>query len=226
VHAQLKTLALVLVVLTDCTLVASNPTNAAENPQLFVSVYNDAHVPDDTLTRAEQQATKVFSRAGLDVRWVNCSGRDSASCYQLGETVNLVLRITLNAVPTTSDTAFGVAHLASDGTGRYGDVFWKRVNDLQTNSNAEASVILGSVMAHEMGHLLLGSNAHAVSGIMKAWWQSGELRRIRMGALMFLPEEGKRMRSRVAQETAARKFEEDNRPRTAMPVETSSSATR
>jgi hypothetical protein len=63
----------------------------------------------------------------------------------------------------------------------------------------DLALILASVMAHEMGHLLLGSNAHAVSGIMKAHCQLSELRRIGMGSLLFLPEQGKRMRARVNQ---------------------------
>jgi hypothetical protein len=52
-------------------------------------------------------------------------------------------------------------------------------------------------MAHEMGHLLLGSNAHAINGIMRAHWESGELSRIAMGTLLFLPEQAKRMLGRT-----------------------------
>jgi hypothetical protein len=48
-----------------------------------------------------------------------------------------------------------------------------------------------------MGHLLLGSNAHAISGIMRAHWESAELRGITMGTLMFLPEQSKRMRVKI-----------------------------
>ena len=50
--------------------------------------------------------------------------------------------------------------------------------------------MLGSVMAHEIGHLLLGSHAHAISGIMRGHWESGELHQIAMGTLRFLPWRG------------------------------------
>jgi hypothetical protein len=63
--------------------------------------------------------------------------------------------------------------------------------------NLALADILGSVIAHEMGHLLLGSNAHAISGIMRAQWGIDELLRIIMGALVFLPEQSKRMRARI-----------------------------
>ena len=45
-----------------------------ERPQVVVSVYNDAGVPATVLAQAEQEAQKIFDRAGLDVVWRNCSG--------------------------------------------------------------------------------------------------------------------------------------------------------
>ena len=203
-HRESK--AVVLFALTSFSLLASTLTSFAENPQVAVSVYDDAQVLRDTLTRAEQQATNTFSRVGLNVTWVNCTdingGRGTAACNEIDGPLHLVLRITPNVASATSEAAFGVAFLASDGTGRYGDVFWKRAQELQSNSNVDLAAILGCVMAHEMGHLLLGSNAHAISGIMRPRWEADELRRIKMGTLVFLPEQGKRMRARIAQRRA------------------------
>ncbi len=200
-HRKFKSI--LLNALISCALLASAPMNFAENPQIAVSVYDDAGVPRDTLASAEGQATKIFQRAGLDVSWLTCVRTNNASCAtafnEIGGPVHLVLRITPNVASSTSDTALGVAYLASDGTGRYGDVFWKRAQDLRRNSKVDLASILASVMAHEVGHLLLGSNAHAISGIMQAHWERGELRRISMGSLLFLPEQGKRMRARMTQ---------------------------
>ena len=170
--------------------------------QVTVSVYNDAQVPSDILPRAEQQAARIFSRAGFDVTWLNCthvnSGRGATACNEIDAPGHLALRIIAHFASSMSDAAFGVAFLAPDGTGCYSDVFWKRAQELHANSNVYLADILGSVMAHEMGHLLLGSNAHAITGIMRAHWESGELHRIAMGTLMFLPEQSKRMRVRIA----------------------------
>jgi hypothetical protein len=175
----------------------------AENPQIAVSVYDDAGVPGDTLTSAEGRAAKIFQRAGLKVSWLTCVRPNYAGCAtefnEISGPVHLVLRIKPNGANWTSDTACGVAYLASDGTGRYADVFWKRASDLQTKSKVDLATILASVMAHELGHLLLGSNAHAISGIMQGHWEDDELRRIGMGSLLFLPGQGKRMRARTTQ---------------------------
>jgi hypothetical protein len=176
-------------------------TSFAEHAQVTVFVYDDAQVPSDTLSRAEQQAAKIFWRAGLDVIWLNRArinaGPDTVANKEIEGTGRLVLRIIPVAASSTSDTAFGVAFLAANGTGRYGDVFWERAEELHAKWNVDLGGILGSVMAHEMGHLLLGSNAHAISGIMRAHWESGELRRIAMGTLFFLPEQAKRMHMKM-----------------------------
>jgi hypothetical protein len=181
--------------------IESAPSRTEAHTQVSVSVYNDAQVPSDILTRAEQQAARIFLRAGFGVAWLNCphttSGGGATVCSDLVPG-HLAIRIISRIASSTSDAAFGVAFLAHDGTGCYSDVFWKRAQELHANSNVNLADILGSVIAHEMGHLLLGSNAHAISGIMRAHWQSGELRGIAMGTLMFLPEQSKRMRFRIA----------------------------
>ena len=170
--------------------------------EVTVSVYNDAQVPLDILARAEQQAAKIFLRAGLDVTWLRCthinSGVRAAACNGFDVPGHVAVRIIAHTPSSKSDAAFGVAFLAPDGTGRYSDVFWKRAQGLHANSNVDLGGILGCVIAHEMGHLLLGSNAHAISGIMRARWESDELHRIAMGTLMFLPEQRERMHSRIA----------------------------
>jgi len=52
-------------------------------------------------------------------------------------------------------------------------------------------------MAHEIGHLLIGSHAHAPWGIMAAKWHDQELRRLEMGTLFFSAEQEKLMYSRL-----------------------------
>ncbi len=73
---------------------------------------------------------------------------------------------------------FGEAFLSAEGTGCYSDVFYDRAVEPYMPIGMSASAdILGNVMAHELGHLLLGSNSHTATGIMRARWQGEELRR-------------------------------------------------
>ena len=92
---------------------------------------------------------------------------------------------------------FGLAFLSAEGTGCYSDVFYDRATELQSAWNVDLSDILGSVMAHELGHLLLGSNAHASAGIMEARWKDEELNRMARGNLLFTAEQANNMRAKL-----------------------------
>lgn len=200
-HRTFKTI-FFLVALASFILLVLPHRCFAENPQVTVFVCNDALVPAEILAHAEGQAGRIFGRVGVNVNWLDCTTAISANCtppLETGGPVRLNLRIIPNAAVSTSEQIFGVAYLAPDGTGQYGDVFWLQTKDLQTDSKVNLASILGSVMAHEMGHLLLGSNSHAISGIMLAHWGPNELRRIGMGSFLFLPGQGRRMRARASQ---------------------------
>jgi hypothetical protein len=201
VHQALKRVT--LFALTIYVLLGTTPVNARQYPHFTVFVYDDAQISSDVLAPAEQRATLIFVRAGLDLNWVNCPGVNTdhtlSSCDWTGGPDHLVQHIITHVASSTSDTAFGVAFIGPDGTGKYCDVFWKRVEELHTSDDVDLAALLGSVMAHEIGHLLLGSHAHAISGIMRGHWESSQLHQIAMGTLLFLPWQEQRMRLRVAE---------------------------
>jgi hypothetical protein len=53
--------------------------------------------------------------------------------------------------------------------------------------------ILGRVTAHEIGHLLLGTNSHALAGLMQAAWN---LRRPQPSEWRFTDDDAAKMRRR------------------------------
>jgi hypothetical protein len=57
--------------------------------------------------------------------------------------------------------------------------------------------MLGHLMAHELGHLLLGVRSHSASGIMHVPWQKKELEIIAQGSMLFTPWEAQTMRSKI-----------------------------
>jgi len=203
-HRALKTL-----VLSVATILGFAATGFGQNPQVTVSVFSDVPASPELLVRAEQRAQKIFSISGVDIDWVDCTranasdGDSDPACTKTSGPDDLVLRITSH-VSTVSSDAFGVAFLGSDGRGRYADVFWNRAQELGATSNQSVDRILGTVIAHELGHLLLGLNSHSVTGLMRARWGNDELRCLDMGTLVFLPEQGKRMRARIVDTSSAR----------------------
>ena len=63
-------------------------------------------------------------------------------------------------------------------------------------------MILGDVIAHELGHLLLGTNSHSPVGIMCANWDQDYLRLALRGRQLFSPEQSALMRAAVVRRHA------------------------
>jgi hypothetical protein len=194
---------------TICSLVlvftnfgwAGNQTSGSEssNPQVVVSVYDDTGVSARILLDAEKEASRVFRELSVGLSWVNCRAEDEdfLGCRQPITSTQLFVRVVRRG-RTLPDDAFGVAFLGVDGNGRYADVFLDRVRRLQAGkAQINEARVLGYVMAHEIGHLLLGSNAHSTAGIMEPSWSAAELRKIEMGRLAFTKTECEKMRRRV-----------------------------
>jgi hypothetical protein len=81
------------------------------------------------------------------------------------------------------------------GFGAVANVYADRTRELA--HGREFEVILGRVIAHELGHLLLGKNAHSAAGIMQAQRRDQDLGFSRHTAMLFLPREAKRIRANV-----------------------------
>ncbi len=190
-------------------LTISFPGSASEipkGPQVTVNIYNDAQVPAQVLTQAMQEATRIFRKIGVDTVWMECQSpkadaERASECHPASGPTVLSLRI----VPWSSklgQAVFGTAFLSPEGEGTYCDVFYDSVEKLHQDWHVSLSRVLGHTMAHEVGHLLLGTNPHSQMGIMRPKWQSQELRRVGMGALLFTPEQGRSIQTKLLSLTA------------------------
>ena len=61
----------------------------------------------------------------------------------------------------------------------------------------EIPIILGCAIAHELGHLLLGTNSHSDTGIMRPRWEPNQFRQLMMGTLLFTTTQSNLMREQV-----------------------------
>jgi hypothetical protein len=68
---------------------------------------------------------------------------------------------------------------------------------LEESGVAQLPQILGEIMAHEIGHLLLPGKGHSVSGIMRSHWGANEWRLVREGELNFVPEQSRFLRAEL-----------------------------
>ena len=176
----------------------------SRDPEITGAIYDDVQLPPKILADAEDEATRIFRKAGLKMLWAPCTlsklpAEDDPRCHHLASAVHPSLRI----VPHVSKSSeiFGVAFLSAEGTGGYSDVSYNAVEELNHNWHFGLARVLGTVMAHELGHLLLGSNAHSSIGIMQRHWGPGQVRQIMMGGLLFTEEQSRAMEESARNQT-------------------------
>jgi hypothetical protein len=160
--------------------------------QITILVNDSARVESSVLRQAEREASRLFDAAGIGIRWVSCQATDE--CQRILGPTEFVLHIVPEG-KTQTDFVFGEAFLGEDGHGQYSDVFFDRLK--QAQGNVDLALLLGAVSAHELGHLLLGSNSHSGIGIMEPRWGPEGLRRVGMGMLLFTQTQARLMKARI-----------------------------
>jgi hypothetical protein len=77
------------------------------------------------------------------------------------------------------------------GSGDHAGVFLSRVRQTAARNAGiiEVSDLLGCVMVHEIGHLLLHSTMHSSEGLMRAKYRPVDLKKAGQRQLKFTPEQ-------------------------------------
>ena len=182
----------------------ANSDNRFSPPSLTVSVFNDAGVPQNVLSRAQDRVVQVLLRAGISLVWLDCgvpghrvlnSGCDAVSYPQ-----HLSVRLLPASHGLPQDT-FGQSFLDASGRGSYANVYVGTMDASKVSKTVDAGDLLGCVIAHELGHLLLGKDSHASIGLMSAKWQLTELQEITGGTLSFSVSQADQILSRYVAAT-------------------------
>jgi len=175
---------------------ASAETPLPIQKTVTVLVFNYSQASERTLTEAEHQAGLILAAAGFDTTWLNCpihpTPNADPACNSDNSSGQIRLRV-LNRINRDflRDSVFGFTIAPIFVSVSYESALRMAHSD---NSDSETPVILGCVVAHETGHLLLGPNAHSASGIMQARWDRATLDRAMKGSLRFTPEQAKIIR--------------------------------
>jgi hypothetical protein len=211
--------------------VASSALAAGESDlTVTVCVYNYAKVSRRVLGGAEREASRVLNAAGIDMIWVEGiapqaqaelgpaptepTREANSDCDAPERGVTVGLRILSGSTPPSKHFRNKMVGFATSGA--LASVFYQRVVDLAWGAHKDGNeildildrnpmfipLILGDLIAHELGHVLLGSNSHWPAGIMCAKWDGPYLLQALRGHLLFSPEQSALMRVAVARRRA------------------------
>ena len=167
---------------------------------ITIRSYNTFSTAPTELATAREVARQVFQAAGIDARWRECRTARRAEadvCSDVLGSGEVVVRI-VEAPPDDHAARLGDAQVdTGQGVGVLATVFADRVHRVAARARGDAAILLGRAVAHEVGHLLIGSPRHSRNGLMRAWWTDSELRRDRDSDWQFSPRQGARIRAAV-----------------------------
>lgn len=183
-------------------------TSAAQPPdppsRLHVSLFNDARIPPVVVASAESRASAIFAHAGIEVEWLDCAPSNptdftyhESPCSAVAWPSHLAVRIVDQGTATHSDT-FGQSFLDKSGCGVHATVYYQNLTASRNHVELSDAEMLGYVIAHEVGHLLLGTNSHSPAGIMQGKWLSSAVRAAARHNLYFTSAQSGVLRSRFA----------------------------
>ena len=179
--------------------------------RLAVSVFNDAEVPQNVLQVAQRRAETVLDVAGIVLTWLDCGTPDhwvqDIGCRDIAFPSHLSVRLARNGRHRTGDV-FGESFLDDQGFGNYASVYVEPLAASKALDVVSEGDLLGYVVVHELGHLLLGLDSHSADGVMRGKWNFAALQQVARGTLIFSANEAERMRARYLLASARQKAAE------------------
>lgn len=165
---------------------------SAQSPLLQVQVYDYAGLQPAALRQFVTRTEDILAGAGLSIQVKLCERRVEPSCENLsGDFRRLVIRVVAGEAKSMRNTRrlpLGQSFADHDG-GTYASIFLAPVQDQAAEANVPWVTVLAYAAAHEIGHLLLGKQAHTPRGLMKANWDRNDYEGMNQNRCHFSPEQ-------------------------------------
>jgi hypothetical protein len=147
---------------------------------LGVRIYDAAGVSAKDLETARVTVQLAMQHASIEVVWQNCSDTavPGGSCNAPVDAREVLVRLVAAVGEPMAPATLGYSMVDVQAhAGTLATIFEDRVTTVARRTDFDAGRLLGFAIAHEIGHLLLGTSTHAPRGLMRAIWSDVELRK-------------------------------------------------
>jgi hypothetical protein len=170
---------------------------------IVIRTYNNAGVPATDLAAAKAHTEAVLDEAGLNIVWADCwagdRSRPTDEPSRCQEPVGGDIVLRLQRTKHTDRSKFvsmGFSLVKTEGATPFlSTVYVDRADSVARVAGTDPRRVLGLAIAHEIGHVLLNSNTHSDSGLMRADWSRNELRKQEKAAWYFTEDEAAHLRA-------------------------------
>ena len=157
--------------------------------EVRIQVLGAGQVPGLILSAAETVASRILVTAGAHLRWTQGQAPHPPSGM-------IVIRLLDFAPKGYPAAALAQAHpFAADGVRI--TVFLDRIWAVADRRPLLQARVLGHVLAHEIAHVVRGTNSHSWTGVMKANWDDADYRTMRGRGLTLAADDVAAIRARL-----------------------------
>lgn len=193
-------LALLCVCLTPAPVRAADPVRDGSRVTLVVRLYDSVGLASRDLREAGRVATALLASAAIDVQWRQCPDRAASGLdlCRLPLAANEAVVRLIDAPERMHAQAEPLGSTLLDPAGRQAilsTVFVDRILDVAGRARIDPTQLLGRAVAHELGHLLLGTAGHSSAGLMRPFWTDDLLRSGAVDNWRLLPEQAAAIRA-------------------------------
>ena len=175
---------------------------SARLPMRIVT-YDYAGVEPAVIERARTVVSRVFGELGVDPAWMEAGDLEKEMPKDTHAAKIFVTSLLhVNVVSPAMHKRLGLRHGALGSAALGTRLIWVSLDNarqLAHWADSDLGDIVGYVIAHEIGHLLLPSHPHAVRGLMR---NDIDPQFIAQGRLSFSPKEAALIRAAVASRSA------------------------
>ena len=181
--------------------IAKKQPHDIANPKITLRVDDFADLDSSVLAGARKVTTEIFAEAGVQAVWLDCRVY-RADCGAQAERPLFILRILGSSmdkdkgIVATESLGFAIPCHKTDGACLF-YILYARIKALAVAHDLGSARMLGHVMAHEIGHALLGASPHEPFSIMQATFSIEETER----TLYFTSGQSKRLRAELLERT-------------------------
>jgi len=170
----------------------------AAQPSFRIVVYDQAGVSESTLREAMETARWIYQSAGVQTHWIGCRVSPDLNQHCAlppeGDYIKAILRPNGAGLQKT-DEGLGLALMVKGEPGALCYAFIEPARALANLAHGSLAVVLGSILAHEVGHLM--GLKHSELGIMKSKFERSEIIYAESGRLLFDSRDAKVLRASI-----------------------------
>jgi hypothetical protein len=177
---------------------------SASSPIVVVRTYNTYGVAPGELQTAARTLHRLLSSVAIAIRWRTCrvAGQTPAAdpCVDPVAANEVIVRLVESiGAGQAESAALGDAYIDPVlKTGSLATIYVDRVEALSHAVDVDRGLLLGRAVAHEVGHLLLGSPLHSGFGLMRGFWSAQTIVENHTSDWVFTHDQGVVMQASVA----------------------------